>query len=226
MPRESYQQQLDSLRGEVVDMAEDVFDRLDDALEAIETGDETLAREVIAGDGATNNRYLELERECVEVLALQQPVASDLRFVAASFKIITDLERISDLAVNLGEYTIDAEETVFRDLDIQHIGEEAQDLVAYAIIAYKSEDPAACYEIAEWDDALDSACEEAVDTILRDLLEKQFVEKGNPPEVQSLMNDVLYPLLTIRDLERVGDHGVNIAARTLYMVEADDSLIY
>ncbi|MCJ0619373.1 phosphate transport system regulatory protein PhoU, partial [Haloarcula hispanica] len=101
MPRDSYQEGLNSLREDVLYMSEIVLERLRLGLDALEQKDEEMAREVIEGDHEINQLYLDLEQDCIDLLALQQPVASDLRFIAASFKIITDLERIGDLATNL-----------------------------------------------------------------------------------------------------------------------------
>ena len=122
MPREGYQDQLDGLREDVLYMSEVVLERLRMGLEALAHKDEELAWEVIEGDDEINQLYLELEGDCIDLLALQQPVASDLRFIAASFKIITDLERIADLATNLGDYTLEAERDLYPDVDIQEIG--------------------------------------------------------------------------------------------------------
>jgi len=226
MARERYQRQLDGLRSDVLDLATRVIERLEDAVDALETGNEALAREVIEGDAVINNRYLELEKACIDLLALQQPVAGDLRFITASFKIITDLERISDLAVNLGQYTLEGEASVFEDIELRHLGESARDLVVDAMDAYERHDAAACFDIAARDDDLDRACKDATDAVIRELLASRIDEEGSRAELERFMTDVSNLLLTIRDLERVGDHGVNIAARTLYMVEHDDSLIY
>ena len=114
MPRDGYQEQLENLRGDVLYMSEIVLDRLQMGLQALEQKDEELAWKVIDGDHEVNELYLELEQDCIDLLALQQPVAGDLRFIAASFKIITDLERIADLATNLGDYTLDAEQEIGR----------------------------------------------------------------------------------------------------------------
>jgi len=224
MPREGYQEQLAQVREDVLYMSEVVLERLRMGLDALEAKDEDLAWEVIEGDHEVNELYLNLERDCIDLLALQQPVAGDLRFVAASFKIITDLERIGDLATNLGDYTKDAEHDVFPDVDVQEIGDLTIEMVEDAMDAYAAEDVEACYEIADRDDEVDEMCERASEIVVRDLIEREGV--GTEEEVQQTMQDVYRLLLTIRDLERVGDHAVNIAARTLYMVENDDDLLY
>ncbi|MEF8775420.1 MAG: phosphate signaling complex protein PhoU [Haloarculaceae archaeon] len=224
MAREGYQAKLQELREDVLYMSELVLDRLQKSLDALEHKDEDLAWEVIEGDHEVNQLYLDLEQDCIDLLALQQPVAGDLRFIAASFKIITDLERVGDLAVNLGDYTLEAEQESLPEVDINAIGLETVSMVEEAVEAYGEEDAERCYDIADRDDAVDRRCEDASELVMRDLIEREDV--GDEEQTEQLMQDVYRLLLTIRDLERVGDHGVNIAARTLYMVENDDDLLY
>jgi len=226
MPREGYQEKLESLREDVLYMSEVVLERLRTGLEALEHKDDDLAWEVIEGDDEINQMYLDLERDCIDLLALQQPVASDLRFIAASFKIITDLERIADLATNLGDYTLEAERDLYPDVNIQDIGVQVIEMVEQSMDAYGREDPDTCIAIGERDDDIDTRCEAASETVVRDLIEREVDDETTESEIERLMADVSRLLLTIRDLERVGDHAVNIAARTLYMVENDDALIY
>ncbi|WP_299269964.1 phosphate signaling complex protein PhoU [Halorientalis sp.] len=228
MPREDYQQQMADLEDDILYMSEVVLERFRMGLDALERKDEALAREVIEGDHEVNELYLDLEQDCIDLLALQQPVAGDLRFIAASFKIITDLERIGDLATNLGEYALDAERDVFPDVDIQSIGDETLDMVENAMQAYAEQSPTDCFAIAERDNDIDVHCEAASDLIVRDLIETRLDEREGIQEndVETFMTEVSRLLLTVRDLERVGDHAVNIAARTLYMAENDGALIY
>ncbi len=224
MPRDEYQDRLEQLREDVLYMSEIVVDRLQMVLSALLDKDEDLAWKVIEGDHEINKLYLELEQDCIDLIALQQPVAGDLRFIAASFKIITDLERIGDLATNLGDYTLNAEQDMFPDVDIQAIGEATIEMVEGAMEAYADENSEACYEIADKDDEVDAMCEEASELVARDLIERRDITSEE--KIQQTMQDVYRLLLTIRDLERVGDHAVNVAARTLYMVESDDDLLY
>jgi len=223
MARRSYREQLEELREDVLYMSEVVMERLRMGLDALDRKDELLAQEVIEGDHEINRMYLDLEKECIELLALQQPVAGDLRFIASSFKIITDLERIADLAVNLGKYTKEAHRDLFPDVDVQAMGGLTLEMVDDAMRAYAEEDVESCRELAIRDDDVDRFAERASETVVRDLIEREL---DSPEEVEILLEDVSRLLLTLRDLERVGDHAVNIAARTLYMVENDDELIY
>ena len=232
MPRKNYQRRLEELRADVVAMGDLVLDRYDAALEAAETGDDDLAREVIEGDHEINERYLGLEEECTELLALQQPVATDLRLVTASFKVITDLERVGDLATNVADYGGD-DGGLHPAVDFRGLGESAGDMVADAIDAYEAGDPDACRAVATRDDDLDERCRLASEAVVRDLLEadRERVEADRTVETDAdelavALDDVSRALLAVRDVERVGDHAVNIAARALYMVENDDELIY
>ena len=225
MSRESYQQLLDELREKVVEMGDLVVERLEAALTALRTVDREMAQSVIDGDDDINELYLALEADCIDLFALQQPVATDLRFVAASFKIITDLERIADLATNLAAYAQSANRRLAPEVDVDTIGREATKMVGRSIDAYQREDAEECRAIAADDDALDALCQRASETVARDLIERE-ADTNDGWAVEQLLDDVSRLLLTVRDLERVGDHAVNIAARTLYMVETDSELIY
>jgi phosphate transport system protein len=224
MPREPYQDSLADLRADVLEMGELVVERLEQALEALETGSAPLASTVIDGDDDVNDRYLSLEDRCIDLFALQQPVASDLRLVAASFKILTDLERIGDLATNLARYARSATEDLLPEIAVDDIGRDVCDLVERSLEAYATGDAEACRSIAADDDHVDALCQRASETVARDLIEREA--GGDLWTVEQLLDDVSRVLLTLRDLERVGDHAVNIAARTLYMAETDTDLIY
>jgi len=224
MPRERYQDSLDELRADVLAMGDLVTEQLEAGLESMEGDDESLARAVIEGDDEVNETYLALETRCVDLFALQQPVAGDLRFVTASFKIITDLERVGDLAVNLAQYATAADRTVAPEVALDTIGERALRLVERSLAAYGDGDPEACRAIAAADDDVDALCQRASETVTRGLIEQTVDDDAW--EVERLLDDVSRVLLTIRDLERVADHAVNIAARTLYMTESDPELLY
>jgi phosphate transport system protein len=226
MARKGFQRQLVELRENVLYMSEIVLERMRTGLNALETKDESLANEVIEGDHEINELYLELEQDCIDLFALQQPVAGDLRFIAASFKIITDLERVADLATNLGDYTLEATRDMYPNVDIQGIGNAVIEMVESAMTAYAEEDVDACFEIDGRDDEVDDLCERASSIVVRDLIETEIDDGSSDEEIETLMTEVSRLLLTIRDLERVGDHAVNIAARTLYMVDNSDELIY
>ncbi|MFC7134274.1 MULTISPECIES: phosphate signaling complex protein PhoU [Salinibaculum] len=222
MPRESFQEDLDDLQDDVLALGETVAARLRRAVAAIENHDPDLAAYVRDGDAEVNEQYLAIESDCIDLLTLQQPVAGDLRFVAASFKIITDLERIGDLATNLGGYVLEMNrEGPPRDR-LAAIGHRVAEQLDDALTAYARQDPDLCREVAERDDAIDDLCAEAADGLVRGLVE----QRHHQTPVDATLSSAQRVLLTVRDLERVGDHAVNVAARTLYMVESSDELLY
>jgi len=109
-------------------------------------------------------------------------------------------------------------------VDVVDVGRDARELVADALDAYAAGDAAACREVAARDDDVDALCQAASERVVRDLIEREAGE--DPWRTEALMDDVSRLLLTIRDVERVADHGVNVAARTLYAVESDPELVY
>lgn len=222
MVRTEYQRRLAQLRSDVVDMGNLVLERYEQALRAVETKDRDLGEEVIVRDDEINQLYLDLESDCIELLALQQPVAGDLRFIAASFKIITDIERVGDLATNLGRLAMELTDDIHPALDLRHLGDAAGEMVFEAIEGYRLEDPETCREIAARDDDLDHACERASERVVRALID-EIPDEANP---EKLLEETSTALIAIRDIERVGDHAVNISARALYMIKNDDELIY
>jgi phosphate transport system protein len=222
MPRDSFQAEMEALREAVLDLGATVVDRLRTAVAALEGGNRELARFVLESDHEINERYLELESDCTTLFTLQQPVASDLRFVASSFKILTDLERVGDLAMNLGGYVTGMSREFFPRADLITVGELVADQMEAALSAYETGDDEACHAVAERDDEVDGLCERTAEVMLRDLVDREPDEDA----LESLFEEAFQLLLTVRDLERVGDHAVNIAARTLYMTESDDALLY
>jgi phosphate transport system protein len=221
MPRKEFQADLDALREDVIAMGETVLDRFEKATTALTTGDDALAREVTESDDEINDLYLALEGDCIGLFALQQPVASDLRFVAASFKVLTDLERVGDLSQNLAGYALAADDADI-GVDLAGTADETSALLADALDAYEHGDAATCRAVAARDDEVDAMCRAASERVVRDLI----AGDADAWDVERRIDDVSHVLLAVRDIERVGDHGVNVAARTLYAVENDDDLIY
>jgi|APHM01.1.fsa_nt_gi phosphate uptake regulator, PhoU len=221
MSRDTFEARLDDLQTDVCEMGRDVTERLDRVVTAYEQRDPAAGRAVADADDEINERYLQLEAECIDLLALHQPVASDLRLVVASFKILTDLERVGDLAGNLGGYVDAMAGDTVPSVPITDIGEMALAQLATALDAYEQPDPDSCRAVATADTDLDERSGAATNDLVRSLVNR-------PPDddVAATLADTKRYLLTVRDLERVGDHAVNIAARTLYMVENDDALIY
>ncbi|MFC4357330.1 phosphate signaling complex protein PhoU [Halobium salinum] len=220
MPRRDYQDQLDALRQDICDLGDDVADRLAVTLACYEREDTTAASAVRDGDGEINQRYLDLESDCIDLVALQQPVAGDLRLVTASFKILTDIERVGDIATNLAAYAEDAP-FGYAELNLVDLGLVAHEMFERAVTAYANGDVEACREIAARDEELDAMCTEVTDRVIRGL-----ATASGRADIERAAEDVESVLMTVRDVERVGDHAVNVAARTLYMVENDDELLF
>ena len=234
MTRERYQAQLAQLRADVCAMAETTLTRYRTVLEVLESGDSDTARQVIEGDADINELYLALERDCIDLVALQQPVAGDLRFVASSFKIITDLERVGDLATNLARYGSESGDGL-EMVDLHSSGQGAGEMVADAVNAYADEDSTKARSVAARDNGLDMLCRAASETVVRKLLrtplddlsrENGHIDGLSTADLDNAVTDVRRALLAIREIERVGDHAVNICARTVYMIENDDDLLY
>jgi len=223
MAREEYRKELQTLRADVLSMGDAAVSQLEGGLRAIADRDEALANQVIEDDADLNERYLDIESDCIDLFALQQPVAGDLRFVVTSFKIITDIERVGDLATNLGKYALAADRELPPEVNAAEIGTAVTGQFEDALEAYGTENVASCREIAARDEEIDALCGQASEWTVRDLIEREAA--SDAWTIERLMDDVTRLLLTIRDLERVGDHAENIAARTLYMIESDPTLI-
>lgn len=234
MTREAFRDRLERLRETVVAMGDLVREQFADGCSALFTGDRDLADEVIARDRAVNDCYLEIERECLDLLALYQPVAGDLRTVVAAFKIVTDLERVGDLATNLAEYALDAtaSDPALPDVDFERIAALALEQLETAVEAFFDGDPAACRAVADRDGELDRRCEAVAERVVRTLIELRLDADGSAGDrtgsgsrPAGLLADVSRTLVIVRDVERVGDHAVNVAGRTLYALESDASLL-
>ena len=225
MPR-ALQARLDDLAVAVIEMADLVVGRLRSALRALTEDDSERARNVRDGDDAVNERYLAIERQCIDIIALRQPVAGDLRQVAASFKILTDLERVGDIAVNLAEYALAADRELLPEVDVTGIANVAIEMLESAMRAYREgclerrdrTDGSAsegsrwqCHEVADRDTDLDALCTHAGTVIVRSLVE------ATDDDVDDLLEGVQVLMLTVRDLERVGDHATRSRSRTVSM---------
>lgn len=234
MPRREYDDRLALLRGDVGAMADLVVDRYETAVDVLESGDAMAAQEVIDGDGELNDWYLDIEADCIELIGQYEALAGDLRCIASSFKIVTDLERIGDLATNLAAYGRSSDGSLGETIPITSIASTAGEMVEDAMEAYTKQNAELAREVVDRDDELDEACRAASEAVVRELVAaSQSAEPAalgvTPPEdddIDDRTESVTRALLTIRDLERVGDHAVNICARTVYMLENDTELIY
>lgn len=218
MVRESYKHQLEGLTQSVRKMGLKVMEGLDLGLRALREHDRALAESLDAWDDSVDELNLAIEKECLDLLALQQPVAIDLRLITSVFKIITDLERAADLAVNVGQYGMDA--GVFMLVpkeELMALGEFAREMLRDAVDAFVAKDIERSQEIIRRDEQMDERCWQLRRQVLAKLLELAR-QAHSPQEAKEFVDDVIPVLWSIRDLERVGDHAVNISERTIYMV--------
>lgn len=218
MVRESYKHQLEGLTRSVREMGLKVIEGLDLGLRALREHDRTLAESLDAWDDSVDELNIAIEKECLDLLALQQPVAIDLRLITSVFKIITDLERAADLAVNVGQYGMDVGVFVLVPKEeLMALGEFAREMLRDAVDAFIAKDIERSQEIIRRDEQMDERCWQLRRRVLAKLLELAR-QAHSPQEAKEFVDDVIPVLWSIRDLERVGDHAVNISERTIYMV--------
>lgn len=174
--------------------------------------DIALAQRVIANDAEIDRLEVELEEECLKVLALYQPVAADLRFVVAALKINNDLERIGDLASNIAKTVSQLTTTGPFKLpeEISSMAEQAEEMVKNSLDAVVRADPDLARRVREEDDEVDAG-RQAVRKLVIQQIQK------NPEKVESLLqiNSVS------KHLERIADMATNIAEDVIYMVEGE-----
>lgn len=208
--RKGFHHELDQIRTEAAELIEFVIDAIPRATSALLQGDLDNADKLIRADEILNSRSLELEEKCYRVLALQAPVASDLRQIIAIVKIVSEIERSGDLAVNICK----AARRIYghnlnKDLQqvITQMGEQATQLFTAALEAFRESDAAKAAAIDDMDSYLDG-------------LQRQFIRVILESHAEGSINvQVAIQLAVVaRFLERIGDHAVNISERVRYFV--------
>ncbi|HED04654.1 MAG TPA: phosphate signaling complex protein PhoU [Candidatus Fraserbacteria bacterium] len=218
MVRESYQRQLQELVETTWQMGQEVLAGLEMALRALRDHDRALAQGMDHWDDQVDDLNLELEKRCIDLLALQQPVAVDLRLITSVFKIITDLERAADLAVNIGEYSLTANVSVLLSpQELLRLGEFAGGMLGDGLEAFRRTDLAEARAVIERDRQMDQMCWDLRQRVLSQLIASAR-QAHSSEEAKGIADDVILALWTIRDLERISDHAVNIGGRTVYRV--------
>lgn len=204
--------ELDNLKKVSLTLAAMVEDNLRLAMKAVIERDEPLARKVIEADGEIDRQEVEVEEECLKILALYQPVAHDLRFIVAMLKINHDLERIGDLAVNIGERAVALAQRPppAHDFQIQRLAEIAQTMVSRSLDALINQDAKLAREV--W------LSDNEVNQLNRDLLDAVEKEIERDP---SQLHALLAITLISRTLERIADHATNISKGVIYMIDGD-----
>jgi len=188
-------------------------ERVRTCIEALESRDLALVAQVMTGDEPINQLHIEIDNRCFRLLALYQPMATDLRAIVSAVKINTDLERVGDLAVNISEaaqrYT--THPPVKKLIDIPTMGAIAQAMLRDALDAYVRRDTALAHAVLHADDQLDTLKTQ----VFRDLLTYMLKDAATVEPALDL-------ILISRHLERIGDHATNIAEDVIFMVSAQD----
>ncbi len=207
-----FRKELENIKKQILTLGSMVEERVQMAIKAVEDNDSDLANQIIKTDYEIDEVEVEIEEECLKVLALHQPVAVDLRFLVAVIKINNDLERIGDQAVNIAERVgVTAKlEPIDNFFDYSSMGEKVQAMLKMSLDALISLDMDTAYKVATLDDEVDDIKSEAYDRI------KQAIQE-NPDKVGYLIN----LLLISRHLERLADHAENIAEEVIYLVEGE-----
>jgi phosphate transport system protein len=205
-----FDEELDELKAKLVRMAGLAEDQIDKALAALVKRDSDQARQVIKRDHQVNALDVEIDEECIRLLALHQPAARDLRLVTTAMKIATELERISDLAENICERTIELnEEPQLKPyIDIPRMGNIARMMVKESIDAFVKDDAALARKVLTDDDLVDDLMEQ----VFRELLSFMIEDPHTITRAIRLSFIAKY-------LERVADHATNIAELVVYLVE-------
>ncbi len=206
------QKAIEELKNKMLILSTLVEENVRRAVEAIERRDARLAEEVIENDEDIDDMEVEVEEDCLRILALYQPVATDLRFIVAALKINNDLERVGDLAVNIAERALYlARQTRVRvNLDFRGMAEKTQWMLNQSLDALVHGDPGVARSVCAKDDE--------VDAINRDMY--QVVQEGIREDV-SAMDSLIHLLSVSRHLERIADLATNISEDVIYMTEGE-----
>ena len=205
-----FHEELEVLKQTLLAMGGLVEDQIRRVMHALVERDDALAQEVIDRDRQVDAYDIEVDEKCVELLALHQPTAIDLRFITTAMKIVTDLERIGDQAVNIAQRAIELnqEPQLKPYIDLPRMAERAERMVKESLDAFVARDT----EMARLVRAGDRAVDELRDQIFRELLTYMMEDPRTIPRAIRL-------ILISRFLERVADHATNIAEMVIYMVE-------
>jgi phosphate transport system protein len=202
--------ELGQLKDRLLRMGALVESQVSDAVRALVERDSELARRTIAGDHRVNAMDVEIDEDCVNLLALRQPAARDLRFVTTAMKITTDLERIGDLAEDICERAIELnEEPQLKPyIDLPRMAADAQKMVREALDAFVRRDSELARRVCAADDEVDQLNEQ----IFRELLSYMT---GDPTTITRAIRITFIS----KYIERIGDHATNIAEMVIFLVE-------
>jgi phosphate transport system protein len=209
--KEHFAEQLEGLRRNLILMGGEVERQIQRSIEALNEMDASKARAVIMDDEGIDRMEVAIEEQAVSLLALQQPVAVDLRFLVAALKINNDLERIGDHAVNIAEGAerLAATQPMKPFVDLQYMSEVSMSMLKDSLDAFVNRDAGLARQVIRRDDILD----EKNISIIRELLTYMA-------EHHNLITYCLELISISKNLERVGDLATNICEDTIFIAEA------
>ncbi len=206
-----FHDQLAELKQLLLDMSYQAEQLVDRAIAALMNRDRNVAEEVLAGDKSINGLEVDVERRAIALLALQQPMARDLRFLVGAIKVSSDLERVGDHAVNIAESAIrliELEVAPTPGPEIEDMARRAREMLAQSLDAFTRADGALGREVCKADDAVDALH----DSVFRILLTHMMADART-------ITPSLELLLVSRNLERVADLATNISEDAIYLAE-------
>jgi phosphate transport system protein len=206
-----FQKQLEELKENLLKMATLVEEAIDNAVQSLVKRDSGLAQRAFEAEDRINTMDIAINTECLNLLALRQPMAADLRFITSALKIITDLERMGDQAVNIAERAIslNREPQLKPYIDIPRMAEIAQSMVKDVLHAFVNRDSKLARFVCERDDLVDGLN----DQVVKELLPYMMSDTGAITREVHLM-------IVARYLERIADHATNIAEDVIFMVDS------
>lgn len=209
--RRAYEQELRALNQDILMMGSMVEEAVHLAIEALARQDVDLAKKIIENDRRVDDLELAIEERCLKLLALQQPLAGDLRMIATAIWVITDLERMGDHAVNISEIVVRiGNQPLIKPLiDIPRMAEIAEGMIKGCLDAFVARDPELARKTCRTDDQVDKIYEELFDELMGFIV--------NSPDTRT-STQAANLLFVARFLERVADHATNIGERVIYMV--------
>lgn len=209
----SYERDLEAIREKLLLMGAKVEEMIKSSIRALVQRDSVLAQRMIDYDHEINRLEVEIDDGCLRILAKRQPVASDLRFITIALKLVTDLERIGDLGVNICERVIELnqEPALMSYIGIQNMSEAAEAMVHEALDAFVQGDPDRAQAVI----ARDKVVDEQYVQLFRELLTYMMENPRNIYRATRLQSIGKY-------LERIADHATNLAEMVVFMVRGKD----
>jgi len=206
-----FHEELGSLKQTLLAMGGLVEEQIRQVMRALVERDDALAQSVVERDQQVNAYDIEVDETCVNLLALHQPAAGDLRFITTAMKIVTDLERMGDQAVNIAQRVLELnqEPQLKPYIDLPRMAEKAQRMVKESLDAFVARDTELARRVCAEDSEVDALKEQ----IFRELLTFMMEDPRTIPRAIRL-------ILISRFLERLADHATNIAEMVIYLVDA------